>query len=67
MKWKHLQQLNETYREHAGHAAWIAGQLFVAVLALLIHALWPDLLAREASERLKAVEDYRRKRGDFNR
>lgn len=67
MQWRHLQELNETYSEHAGHAVWIAGQLSVAVLALLIHALLPDLLVREASKRLEAVERYRRERGNFNR
>lgn len=62
MKSRHLAQLNESYLTHARHALWIAWKLTLAVLALLIHSIIPDILVTAASDKLAEVEAYRAKR-----
>ena len=62
MKWTHLQQINETYLQHAKHALWIWWKLVIAVVALPIHALVPDLFKDTATKSLDAIQAYRNKR-----
>lgn len=59
---KHLTDIGESYTEHAIHALWIAGQTALVIGALMIHAMFPDVSLAYASDKLAAIETYRKRR-----
>lgn len=51
----HPSRVNETYFEHAGVALSFSGQLFLAAVAALIHAVLPFAFEKTASTRIRAL------------
>ncbi|MGR3436770.1 MAG: DUF6356 family protein [Shimia sp.] len=51
----HPAEVGESYLEHAAFAGGIAGQLFLAGAAALVHALIPALCKTTASRRIMAL------------
>lgn len=51
----HPEALNETYFEHFGHAMSYAGRLFAAGFCALMHAFFPFLFEKTASNAIKAM------------
>lgn len=54
---RHLNEVTETYPQHARFALWGAGQCLLAAGALVIHAVWPRWFTRSASTRIKRLLD----------
>ena len=54
---RHLNEVTETYDQHARFALWGAGQCLLAAGALVIHAIWPRWFTRSASTRIKRLLD----------
>lgn len=52
----HLHEIAETYREHGGHAIYIAFRLIFSGLACLIHALVPGLFVHTASHAVRDID-----------
>ncbi len=52
----HLHEIAETYREHGGHATYIAFTLIFSGLACLIHALVPGLFVHTASHAVRDID-----------
>lgn len=55
----HLQEIEETYFEHMGHALTILGRMLKASAALSIHAFIPEVFKNVASDQLNAIQRLR--------
>ena len=51
----HPRSVGETYTEHAGVAARFGATMVVGGLACMVHAVFPTLFARTASDRVKKL------------
>jgi hypothetical protein len=51
----HPDHLGESYFEHAGHALSYAGRLGAAAFCALVHAVFPFLFERTASNMIRAM------------
>lgn len=49
---KHLDEVNETYTQHALFALWAMGQLLLCAGTLAAHAVNPQVLTTSTSRRL---------------
>ena len=45
----HLEEVNESYVEHFGHAMWFAMKMFVGASACAVHAICPCVFERTGS------------------
>ena len=52
---KHLNDVDETYREHFFHAAWYFGMLSTAAICALVHSVLPFLFENTASRIIYAL------------
>ena len=54
---KHLENVGESYVQHARHAAGFAAHMFVGCLACLAHAVFPFLFERTGSDIIRRLHD----------
>ena len=60
---EHPRSVDESYFEHFGFALWFAGQLGLAALAALSHALFPFTCQRTASRIVARLYERTHNRG----
>ena len=58
----HPRDIGETYGEHAGHALYIGLRMLGVGLACLVHAVFPGLFVRTASEAVEDIQTLMTKR-----
>lgn len=52
---KDLENMGETYLQHGRFAIKTAGQLFVASIALVLHAIYPNILVTYGSDTIREL------------
>ena len=50
---KHLDEKNMNYAEHAKHALSLSGSCMKASLLLLVHAIYPDVFTESGTETIR--------------
>lgn len=67
MKFKHLEELGLSYLEHATFALKVSFHLFLASMALVMHAIFPDWFVHYASDTVVEIAQSFKKHIDHSR
>ena len=59
---KHLKEVEQSYFEHFGNAAYYSFRLFLGSIGLLIHACYPDILTDFGTNQCKLVLNSNKKK-----
>ena len=60
---RHLNDVNEGYFEHMGHAGWYGWRMLCAGFACIAHATCPFMFQETASKCIRELYDHMAKRG----
>ena len=58
LSFSHLKKINQTYTEHAKDALGVSFLLFKSSLAVLAHAVYPDVFEDYASKNCKDIYEH---------
>lgn len=57
IKFRHLEQHNETYSQHFCKSIKFAGNSALAALVFTIHAIWPDIFTTNGSALIASLNE----------
>ena len=63
LSFRHPSAVCMTYLEHARFSLGLAGSLFLASLASVVHAAWPDALVTYTSDTVRELDERMRSAG----
>ena len=55
MSFKHLQENNISYFNHFKQSMWIAFRLTICVPKAMLHAIWPSIYEKDASDECEKI------------
>jgi hypothetical protein len=58
MKFEHLDDVNQTYFGHFGHAMMYSYKSLKCSFYFFIHAIWPDCFVHHGSESIKELHEH---------